>query len=106
MLAMVSTVPNRPALTLLASELRLAIEHHKRYPLAARRMGREGVTQVAFELHPDGHIEELEVALTSGARALDNAALRAVHAIEPFAGAADYLDDSARFRIDIEFQLR
>ena len=36
--------------------LHAAISRHKRYPLSARRMRREGTAQLDFRLHADGRI--------------------------------------------------
>jgi protein TonB len=89
----------------LTDRLHRAIERQKRYPLSARRLGREGTASVAFRLRPDGAIDDLEVAATSGEPALDRAALRAVSGISPFGEARAYLDSSAPFRVDIAFRL-
>jgi protein TonB len=89
----------------LTDRLHQAIERQKRYPLSARRLGREGTASVAFRLRPDGAIDDLEVAATSGEPALDRAALRAVSGISPFGEARAYLDASAPFRVDIAFRL-
>lgn len=89
----------------LTDRLHRAIERQKRYPLSARRLGREGTASVAFRLRPDGAIDDLEVAATSGEPALDRAALRAVSGISPFGEARAYLETSAPFRVDIAFRL-
>ena len=98
--------PHRFRLVELTDRLHRAIEREKSYPLSARRLGREGTAQVAFRLHPDGQIDELTVATTSGEPALDRAALRAVSGISPFAEAAGYLVEAAPFRVEIAFRLR
>ena len=90
----------------LTDRLHRAIEREKRYPLSARRLGREGTASVAFQLRPDGAIDGLQVASSSGEPALDRAALRAVAGISPFGEAGNYLDETAPFRIDIAFRLR
>jgi protein TonB len=90
----------------LTDRLHRAIEREKRYPLSARRLGREGTASVAFQLRPDGAIDGLQVATSSGEPALDRAALRAVKGISPFNEAGSYLDETAPFRVDIAFRLR
>ena len=90
----------------LTERLHRAIEREKRYPLGARRLGREGVTRVAFRLAPDGAIGELVVAASSGEASLDRAALRAVRDIGPVREAGDYLDAPTPFRVDIAFRMR
>jgi len=89
----------------LTDRLHQAIERQKRYPLSAHRLGREGTASVAFRLRPDGAIDDLEVAASSGEPALDRAAMRAVSGISPFGEARAYLDTSAPFRVDIAFRL-
>ena len=90
----------------LTDRLHRAIEREKRYPLSARRLGREGTASVAFQLHPDGAIDVIQVASSSGEPTLDRAALRAVAGISPFGEAGKDLDESAPFRVDIAFRLR
>ncbi len=82
-----------------------AIDHHKRYPLSALRMGREGTTRVGFRLNPDGGIEHLQLSASSGHRALDGAALRAVAGISPFRKAAHYLSTAQDFQINVMFRV-
>lgn len=48
------------------------------YPASARRRGIEGVVVVSVDVHPDGHCENARVVETSGAEALDDAALAAI----------------------------
>jgi protein TonB len=107
--AVVHTGPDVDAharLLALTDRLHRAIEREKRYPLSARRLGREGTASVAFQLRPDGAIDGLQVAASSGEPALDRAALRAVKGISPFNEAGRYLDETAPFRVDIAFRLR
>ena len=96
----------RSRLLELTGRLHRAIERQKRYPLSARRLGREGTTSVAFRMNPSGAIDSLEVAASSGEPSLDRAALRAVRGISPFDEAGAYLDETAPFRVDIAFRLR
>ena len=107
--AVVHTGPDVDAharLLALTNRLHRAIEREKRYPLSARRLGREGTASVAFRLRPDGAIDGLQVASSSGEPSLDRAALRAVSGIIPFGEARHYLDETAPFRVDIAFRLR
>lgn len=89
----------------LMSLLHAAIDRHKRYPQSALSMGREGSTRVDFRLRPDGHIDDLNIGVSSGVRALDLAAYRAVQAIAPFADADRYLDGTQRFQVDVVFRI-
>ena len=85
--------------------LHQAIDRHKRYPSLARRQGREGIATVLFHLHPDGALDRLELAASSGFDLLDRAALQAVADVGPFAPAERYLTRETRFRVDVEFRL-
>jgi protein TonB len=85
--------------------LHAAIDGHKRYPRMARRLRREGVATVLFRLHPDGDLDALALADSSGFAALDAAALRAVAAVAPFTPAAKFLTRETRFRVGVEFHL-
>jgi len=76
---------NKPALDQVALEneresylLRLLahIDSHKYYPRNARRRGTEGEVQIAFYLHKDGTISDLQVQ--GGSKVLRNAAKQAV----------------------------
>jgi protein TonB len=49
-----------------------------RYPTAARASGLEGVVVLNVLVRPDGRVDEARVAVSSGARILDDAALAAV----------------------------
>lgn len=89
----------------LMSLLHAAIDRHKRYPQSALSMGREGSTRVDFRLRPDGHIDDLNIGISSGVRALDLAAYRAVQAIAPFTHAGRYLDSEQRFQVDVVFRI-
>lgn len=89
----------------LMSLLHAAIDRHKRYPQSALSMGREGAARVDFRLRPDGHIEDMNIGVSSGVRALDQAAYRAVQAIAPFTHAGRYLDSAQRFQVDVVFRL-
>lgn len=89
----------------LTALLHQAIDRHKRYPQSALQMGREGAARIDFLLGPDGRIDELNIGHSSGVRALDLAAFRAVQAIAPFADAGRYLDRARRFQVDVVFRI-
>lgn len=89
----------------LAALLHAAIDRHKRYPQSALSMGREGSARVDFRLRPDGNIDDVNIGVSSGVRALDLAAYRAVRAIAPFADAGRYLDSTQRFQVDVVFRI-
>ena len=90
--------------TLLAL-LHTAIDGRKRYPTLARRQRREGIATVLFRLHPDGAVDRLTLAASSGFALLDKAALRAVAEVAPFAPARRYLDREKEYAVEVEFRL-
>jgi len=51
------------------------VEHHRRYPPAARFRQEEGVVRVRFELDTAGHVRHVALESPSGSAALDAAAL-------------------------------
>ena len=85
--------------------LHSSISNNKKYPYLAQRQRREGITTIAFVLHPDGTIENTRLINSSQTGSLDRAALSAVKGIEPFIVAKEYLDQSEEFRIDVIFDL-
>ena len=85
--------------------LHSSISNNKGYPYLAKRQRREGVTRVAFVLHPDGSIENTRLINSSRTVTLDHAALSAVKGIEPFVVAQEYLEQSQEFQVDVVFDL-
>ncbi len=81
------------------------ISDNKIYPYLAQRQRRQGVSKVAFVLHPDGSVENTRLVRTSQSGALDRAALSAVNRIQPFTAAQDYIDHAREFQIDVVFNL-
>lgn len=60
------------------------IEGHLSYPYIARRMGYEGRVLLSFSIGPDGQVKKIRLVKSSGYRALDREAKRAVQAACPF----------------------
>jgi protein TonB len=59
-------------------QLRQLIESAKHYPMRARRMGYEGVVNVAFVVLRNGEIRDIHVTTSSGNAILDSAAKKSV----------------------------
>ncbi|MCP4994086.1 MAG: TonB family protein [Gammaproteobacteria bacterium] len=97
---------NANSLSELYQLLHQEIGRHKRYPLSARRRGRQGRVRVQFDLRQDGQLEEVGVSQSSGVGSLDRAALKAVKAIAPFTIAERYIDSTQRVAIEIQFITR
>lgn len=64
--------------------LRQAIEAQKYYPRRARRLGHQGSVRIEFILERDGRLRDIRIAESSGSRALDKAALKAVKTVGRF----------------------
>lgn len=64
--------------------VRQRIAEQRFYPPRARRMGHQGTVLLRLVLLPDGSIDNVSLAETSGARILDDAALAAVRRVGRF----------------------
>ena len=84
-----------------------AIERRKIYPLEEQRAHHEGTAKVLLVLRADGSIKVLESYRSSGSKALDTAALRAVKAAGPFAPfPAEVSARELPIVLDMEYSLR
>lgn len=88
----------------LLNLLHHAIQAQQQYPRDALMQGHKGTTTVAFDLYPDGHIENCTVFNTSGASSLDEAAVEAVNAAAPIEQAKRYLEEVKHFIIKVNFK--
>jgi protein TonB len=75
------------------------IEAAKRYPRAARRMGVEGTAVVRFKLKPQGQVEAVEIAESSGSEILDHASLQTVRDAAPLPYKEGWLKVGIVFKI-------
>ncbi|MBA4757603.1 energy transducer TonB [Sphingosinicella sp.] len=75
------------------------------YPEASRQAREEGSAQIAFVLHRDGTVSDLEVVQSSGHRSLDAAARDAVSRAEPFPVIPAALPDLVDIRVPVVFVL-
>jgi protein TonB len=88
-------------------ELREAIMLHRQYPSRARRKHQEGTATIAFVLRKDGVIEESHIEGSSGYKALDSAALRAVLELGQFEPIPSELHrDLWPLSVSLQFTLR
>lgn len=84
-----------------AARRRLAYEylaaqlaHYFTYPALARRQGWEGQVLLTLTIEPDGQLDNLQVARSSGYAVLDAAALHALQRVGRLSAAADWLAGS------------
>jgi protein TonB len=84
-----------------AAELRLVVvpDPARYYPWLARRQGLEGEVIVRIEVAPQGGVVAAEVAVSSGHRLLDDAALRVAAATRFAPGAGGAAELPIRFRL-------
>ena len=80
------------------------IATHKTYPEMAQQLNQTGVATVSFMLHPDGKITGMTLVRSSGYEDLDQAALAAVTAAQPFPDIHAYLHQPRQFQLKIHFQ--
>ncbi|MDR2486013.1 MAG: TonB family protein [Treponema sp.] len=73
------------------------------YPPRARRAGIEGVTEVAFTIHPDGTVSGVSITASSGQELLDKAAIDAIYAAAPFRPPPH---EQTRIAAPVAFRLR
>lgn len=77
------------------------------YPALARRQGWEGQVLLAVTIEPDGQLENLQVASSSGYAVLDAAALHALQRVGRLAAAADWLAGTTLdMRLPVIYRLR
>jgi len=87
-------------------QCRALIEHHKEYPVMARKGMIEGTVVVRGKLARDGVLRQCIVTRSSGSGLLDSAALRAVRSVGRFpALPVEILGDELVFELPVSFQL-
>ncbi len=88
------------------SLIRTRIEHHKRYPLWARRHRLEGEVSVRFVVSPGGKVSAVSVTKSSGQDCLDDAAIEAIQDAAPMPSPPDgVLTKSTSMNLTIVFKL-
>jgi len=97
--------PGSSAQAEVLERLRQAVARNKRYPLISRRRGEQGRVTVRLTLNPNGAISAVALAVTSGYRRLDNAALRAVRQASPLTGLDGRLTGPLRLSLPMVFRL-
>jgi protein TonB len=72
------------------------------YPLEARNAGIQGVAELSFVIHTDGHISNVTITTSSGSETLDASAVEAIYSAAPFRPPPR----QARLVIPVAFRLR
>ena len=71
-----SNATRKQLATQVRNQLLQALQTRFRYPLIARRRGQQGVVLLRFVVTPDGLIEDINLATSSGHKSLDRDALK------------------------------
>ena len=79
---------------------------HKQYPTVARRMRQEGIVTVEAHFSPQGEVVRCLVAISSGFKALDEAALQLVRQAAEVTRLQNQPGRMAELRIPIVYQLK
>ena len=72
------------------------------YPPEARGAGIQGVAELSFVIHTDGHVSNVRVTVSSGSETLDASAVEAIYSAAPFRPPPH----QARLVIPVAFRLR
>jgi protein TonB len=88
------------------SHLEAMLTKHKHYPTVARRMRQEGVVTVEAHFSPQGDVVRCMVAISSGFKALDEAALQLVRQAAEVTRLHNQPGRVAELRIPIVYELR
>ena len=86
--------------------IRSKIEKSKKYPLIARKMGIEGVTNVEFVIFKSGKLSIIKIYKSSGSEILDKAAVKAVKNAQPFSHIPAQLSlNKMKIKLKIVFKI-
>jgi len=88
------------ALTYKSMVLR-RLQENRKYPLAAKRRGTQGIAAIAFRVMADGRAESTVLTSSSGDPVLDNEALMMVKRAAPFPRPASAID----MNVEVVFKL-
>jgi protein TonB len=72
------------------------------YPPQARQSGVQGVAELSFVIHTDGHVSNVRITVSSGSETLDASAVEAIYAAAPFRPPPR----QARLVMPVAFRLR
>jgi protein TonB len=86
--------------------VRMRVEHNKRYPDLARKRQLEGRVGVRFVIASDGRLQKVMLVRRAAAEVLNQAALAAVRAAEPFPRPpAEFFSGPLPLELSIVFEL-
>jgi len=89
-----------------AAQIRERINQAKRYPLIARKRGKEGTVALEFSLDAQGMLLDSRIRESCGTNILDRAALKALADANPFSRPPTELATKQTFQLQIHFALK
>jgi protein TonB len=72
------------------------------YPPEARSAGIQGIAELSFVIHPDGHVSHVRITKSSGSETLDASAVEAIYSAAPFRPPPN----QARLVMPVAFRIR
>ena len=88
------------------SELAATLAKHKRYPMASRRRGEEGIVKLFFIVDRTGKVLEFRITKSSGSARLDEAVISMLKKAQPLPSFPDDMTQSQlEVNVPIAFQL-
>jgi len=88
----------------LLNLLHQAIARKQIYPEQALLQNQSGKVTLAFNLEPNGQIDDIHIQQSSGSVSLDHSANQTIQAISPFVAAKQYLHQTEEFTLDIIYE--
>jgi periplasmic protein TonB len=89
------------------SELAAHLERFKRYPLAARAQGEQGIVKVAFTINHEGRVLSSHIVQSSGSPMLDEETLAMLARAQPMPRPPEKMADTElSFIVPVRFTLR
>jgi protein TonB len=82
--------------------IQLHIRNKLIYPPEARSAGIQGIAELSFIIHTDGHVSNVRITVSSGSETLDASAVEAIYSAAPFRPPPN----QARLIIPVAFRLR
>ena len=99
-------VAPQPAHAKIQAQLLADLQRHFQYPALARRQGWQGTVWVTFTVEPNGALDRIHVAQSSGYRLLDSSALDAMQRVGRLNEANHWLNGRAlEMRLPVVYRL-
>lgn len=90
----------------IEARLRTDLARYFEYPVIAQRRGWEGQVVLRFMVAPEGRLEQIQIAKTSGYDVLDQAARRALERVERLQDTAGALGGHVEMELPVIYRLQ